>query len=146
MKTTMEQNEKVFYESSYQFKLIKAEWGIYANIKAKVEPLNESTIKSEYRISDLIWFSFNGKLIAPAEDKAFMLNGIKSVCKEIEVRIDDPIIITLTDFQISPCDYQKDGMYYAFAHWAANHFGFTFKIFNCYFDSENNKYVFPDLK
>lgn len=42
-------------------------------------------------------------------------------------------------------DYQKEGMFYAFAEWAANHFGFAPMKINCHFDAVKNKYVFPDL-
>lgn len=141
----MNQDVKPYFESSYHFKLIKASWGIFALIRGKVESINEPEITGEFRISNTIWFSFNGKLTAPAEDKIFMLNGIKSVCEEIESQINEPIVISLTDFQINPCDYQKEGMKYAFANWAANHFGFPPKEFNSDFDRETNKYVFSEI-
>lgn len=137
---------KPFFESSYRFKFIKSTWGIYAQIHAEVQPLIDTTYSAEYRISDLVWFTFNGKLTAPREDLSLMLKGLKSVSEEIEKCIDGEIIIALTDFQIIHSDYQKEGMFYAFAGWARNHFDLSQKEFTCYFNKEENKYVFPELE
>jgi hypothetical protein len=136
---------KPYYESSYKFKLIKSSWGIYAQICAKVQPKKNSTYNAEYRISDLIWFTFNGKITAPQTDLELMIKGLKTVSDDIEKHIDEEILIVIIDFQIAHSDYQKDGMYYAFIEWANHHFGFIQKEINCYFDIEKNKYVFPEL-
>ena len=120
--------------------------GIYALIKAKVEPLDETRYKTEYRISNNVWICFNERITAPSEDIAYMINGLKSVSSTIDGKIDESIIIVITDFQISLTDYQKEGMFYAFAGWATNHFKLTPNEINCYFNKKNNLYVFPELK
>ena len=134
-----------YFESTYTFTLIKAGWGIYAQIKAEVNSAEKSSYSGKYRISDRIWFTFNNKVLSPPEDRIFMLNGLTSVSEEIEAVIDEDIVIAMTHFQIALCDYQKEGMFYAFAAWARNHFGLPEKEINSYFDQENNRYVFPDL-
>ncbi|KMQ61889.1 hypothetical protein ACM40_06080 [Chryseobacterium sp. BLS98] len=121
--------------------ILKTSWGIaiFYEIKELLD-LNENSVNI-HKIAPQVYLKLNDNIIDNISLN-YLKKGIKSIIQYIDIF---PVIFSIEKLEYNFCDYQPEGMYYAFRKWFFENHNMEFPIINVYYDKETNKYIFPDL-
>lgn len=115
-------------------------WGIIITINGK---LTHKKIDTNMVIGNLYVDISNVEYLSVTE-KEFIVKGIKWIYSYSKIK--EATTLTITKLVLNPCDYQAEGLFFAIANWLSKELNFEMPKYEYYFDSLNNKYVFPLLK
>lgn len=121
------------------FRVFKTGWGIFIQIAGRVNS-NENQEELLMLNLDFLRINFSEK------QKAYLYKGFEWVKPQIEKSITEKIEILIEEINLVLTDFQEEGLFYAMAFWASEHFGFEMPKFDCHYNREGNKYEFPDLE
>lgn len=129
------------------FKALKTSWGIWILIDAEEILLDNNTMNiSEVSENIRIETSFRRKFFMRnsenQEEVDLILNGLKWVSPLFAVKKNHTIFIHKISFANVITDYQKEGLFYAIAEWAAKYYKFELPKYSYYYDRKTNKYYF----
>lgn len=82
------------------------------------------------------------------EVNQYLILGLEWFLRSTDVNnlISEAKLIKIKSIDFNFADYQKEGFFFAMASWAAKYFGVEMPNYEVYFDSKQNKYIFPLLE
>jgi hypothetical protein len=128
--------------SKFEYRLIKSSWGIAIDIEASYVCLKTPPTFGE-RISNNIWLTSNIKPLSLSESQfQWILKGLKLISEKITHKIDvkEHVLITISNIELNPSDYQIDGLALAIIGWTCQEFNISSPKLDIEFDKMNNKY------
>lgn len=113
----------------------KSSWGIII--------IQEGFIIKEFELLDSFYELGNGVylniIFNLSEDYLrFLIDGAKWVLDYI----DDDILITISNIELNPNDFQKEGLFFSMAEWLSTYYDFALPEFEVNFDRTKNEYVY----
>lgn len=120
--------------------ILKTSWGIAIFYEIKeIENFNKDE-ENVHQINSQIFLKLND-IILDNISLEYLKKGIQSIAKYVK----KTICFSIDELEFNICDYQPEGMYYVFRKWFFEKHNMETPPINVYYDSETNKYIFPDL-
>ena len=124
--------------------MFKVGWGIFINITASV--ITDIEYDSLYEKIDNHLFVDCTEvplLVNSHLEKNLLLNGVFAVKDKLPISTN--LLLKIHKIECNPADYQDEGLYYAIAEWLSKYFNFDMPPYECYYDKQIHRYVFPNI-
>jgi hypothetical protein len=126
---------------TYDYKVIKASWGIAVSLEARV--VSAQSTGDARSVTQLmgIAYALRDRDVTPEENEQFVL-ALRALAPAIEAKIASPIAIEVQQISYLPTDFQIEGLRAAMYYWAAEEFGLMSPEISVSYDASSNRYRF----
>lgn len=136
-------------EHTYSYRAYNSSWWVYVKIFAEYVKYDSVDLDSKaIKIADGLWMKFADKSMKKGElfydgDLPYLKRGLEIVNKQIiNNSIYKNTLIIVHSLEISPCDFQEEGLIAVIIGWAAKAFDFEPPKINVSFKKQENRYIF----
>lgn len=126
---------------TYTYRMFKTGWGIYIELDAS---LLEGKTAPAAAVFENLWLDCSAITYLNRDEQQLLLEGARWAMAQCPPEAEQTIVLRRLYF--NPCDYQKEGLFFALAHWLSQTFQFDLPLYTCFYDQASNRYIFPLLE